>query len=461
MPTRKPLMPTPYPARVPTTSQARPPLRRAVLLMTGSSFLVPAAGVLTQPILAQALGAVGRGTLAAALAPAALAVSVATLGLPDALTYYLAKHPSVTRRALMGAAVLTLGVGVVCVLITIGALPFLSTGDPTLANLILLATVLTVPALVIGVFRGAATGRQMWSAVAGERLVNIVLRVIGFVTLLAFGRLSVMTAVLVSCLAPIVAGAVYWRLLLRPAVDDTEQPLGGRTVRLLLSYGNRVWLGSVASMLLARIGQILMAPLSSVEDLGYYSVATTVSDLPLIVALAISGAVFGVNSKARDAAQLTLTSRLTLLVNLVGCVLVGATAPFWIKPLFGAEFVGAIVPTVMLLASALLCIPGLLAATGVGAWGRPGLRSIGLGGTLVVNILVFVALVPPLGVIGACWTSMVSNVVLTGYMVMVASRVMGVPATDFFLLRVGDARRAWGEGLRLLGYLRRVPSGTR
>ncbi len=423
--------------------------------MTGSSFLVPAAGVLTQPILAQSLGAAGRGELAAALAPALLAVSVATLGLPDALTYYLAKDPSVTRRALLWTVLLTTVVGGLCLLITLAVLPFLSTGDATLGSLILLATALTVPAMVVGVLRGAATGRQMWNAVAGERLVNIVLRVVAFVALLMTGKLTVLTAVLVSCLSPIVAGIVYWRLFLPPAQEDSERPLDGGLFRLLLSYGNRVWLGSVASMLLARIGQILMAPLSSVEDLGYYSVASTVSDLPLIVALAIAGAVFGVNSMSKDAVRLILTARLTLLVNLMGSAILAVTAPLWIKPLFGAEFAGAVIPTVMLLGSAVVCIPGLMAATGIGVWGRPGLRSLGLALTLVVNVVLFVLLVPPMGVIGACWVSIASNVVMTGYMVLVASRIMRVPAADFVLLRPSDVRRAWTEGMRLARHLGR------
>ena len=439
---------------------APPPLRRAVLLMTASSFVVPAAGVLTQPILAQALGATGRGELAAALAPALLAVSVATLGLPDALTYYLAKHPRITRRAVLWTTLLSCAIGAVCVVVAVVALPFLSTGDADLGRLILLATALCIPALVVGVLRGAATGRQMWTEVAAERVVNVALRIVAFVALLLWGKLTVLAAVLVSCLSPIVAGVVYWRLLQRPPHDEAEQPLEGGALRLLVTYGNKVWLGSVASMLLARVGQILMAPLSSVEDLGLYSVASNVADLPLIVALAIAGAMFGVNSRSRDATRLTLTARLTLLLNLVGSVVMAGTAPWWIAPLFGAEFAGAVVPTAMLLASAVICIPGLMAATGIGAWGRPGLRSVGLGITLVVNVVAFVLLVPPLGVIGASWTSILCNVVLTTYMVVVASRLMQVSPWDFVLLRRSDVVRAWTETAGLAArVLRRSPRG--
>jgi O-antigen/teichoic acid export membrane protein len=440
-----------------TATQA--PLRRAVLLVTVSSFLVPAAGVLTQPVLARALGAAGRGELAAALAPAALTLAVATLGLPEALTYYLAKYPRLTRPALLRAGLVASILGILCLAGVYLAIPFLSTGDAGLGRLIVLGMALTIPALLVGVFRGAASGRQMWGAVAAERLVNTVLRVLGLGLLWAVGELDVLTAVLVSCFSPMVAGLVYVRLLLRPRDVDPEhhQPAGGPT-KLLLSYGSRVWFGSVASMLLARAGQLLMAPLSSVEDLGLFSVATTISDLPLIVALAIAGALHGVNSKSNDSTQVTTTARVTLLVGFVGCAVLGGTLPFWIKPLFGAEFGAATVPTLMLLVAALICIPGLMAATGVAAWGRPGRRSIGLCITLVTNIVVFVLLVPRLGVIGGCLTSIVSNLVLTTFMVIVASRVIKEPVSSFLLPRPSDVALAWREGRNLFAQaLSRLP----
>jgi O-antigen/teichoic acid export membrane protein len=432
-----------------TISEA-PPFRRAVLLVTASSFLVPAAGVLTQPILARALGVAGRGELAVALAAPTLALAVATLGLPEALVYYVAKHPRITRPALLLASLVAVGLGAVCVVATYLATPFLSANDPDLGSLIVLGMALTIPALIVGVFRGAASGRQMWGAVALERVINTTLRVIGLVLLLVVGELTVLTAVLVSCLSPVVAGVVYLRLLKRPPTDSTDPALDGGLPRLLLSYGSRVWFGAVASMLLARVSQLLMAPLSTVEDLGLYSVATTISDLPLIVAGTIAGALHGVNSKSNDSTQVTTTARVTLLVGFAGCVVLGSTLPLWIRPLFGEEFGAAIVPTLMLLLSALICIPGLMAASGIAAWGRPGRRSVGLGITLVTNVAVFVVLVPAFGVIGACWTSIISNVIMTSFMVVGASRVMSEPVPSFLRVRASDVTFAWREGTQLV-----------
>ena len=423
--------------------------------MTATSFLVPFAGLITAPVLARALGSAGRGELAAALAPSALMLAVATFGLPDAITYYLAKRPGSTRQAVLWGTAITIVLGFLCLGITWLALPFLSVGNTSLAENILLATAVTIPALAVGVFRGAATGRQMWRFVAIERLILTGLRVVCFVGLWAIDALTVFTAVLVNVILPIVAGVIYLALLAKPPQDQNDPDISDRVLFSILNYGSKVWLGSIASMLISRIAPLVMVPLSSVRDLGLYTVASTISDIALVVALGVQGALFGVNARSANANQLTATARLTTLAAIVGCIGIAATLPFWIEPLFGAEFKDATIPTIILLASAIICVPGLMASSGLSAWGRPGLRSIGLAITFVISLGSLVILVPLLGVYGATITNLISNTVLTGTMVLFASRVMGVPVSDFIVLRGRDFVRVWSELRRLVAAITR------
>ena len=208
-------------------------LRRAVVLMSGSSFLVPLAGVLTQPVLARALGATGRGEMMAAIAPAVLAGSVVTLGLPDALTYFTAKDPRITRRALVLAGGVSVALGIVAVFAVWAVLPVLSDGNARLGRLMLLAMILAIPTLVVGAVRGAAMGHQMWGAVATESIINTCLRVVVFVGLWITGDLTPLIAVLVTFLAPVVAAVVYAPLL-RAQRGVTAAP-GEAVLRPLLS----------------------------------------------------------------------------------------------------------------------------------------------------------------------------------------------------------------------------------
>lgn len=441
----------------PTTDneQKDPGFRRAVLLMTTTSFLVPLGGLVTAPIIARALGTDGRGEMAAALAPAALMLNVATIGLPDALTYFLAKRPSITRRALLWSSLATIVLGFAFLGVTWWALPFLSAGDSRLGELILFASACTIPALVVGVFRGAATGRQMWLTVAIERIVLTVLRVALFTAFWLFDILDVFAAVAISVAIPIVVGFVYLALLRRPP-DDEDQDLGDeRVVKPLLGYGMNVWFGSVASMLLNRLAPLLMVPLSTTVDLGLYTVASTIADTPLLVALAVQNTLFGVNSRTSDAKLVTDTSRLTLLLGFIGSALMAVTLPLWLAPLFGDEFADALWPTIMLLAAAVICIPSLMAASGLSAWGRPALRSLGLLLSVVVNVIAFVLTVPTWGVYGACWTSILTSAFMTAVMVGMASRVLGVSAWSFFAIGRADFARTWREVRLVLGRFRR------
>lgn len=412
--------------------------RRALVLMTASSLLVPLIGLATAPILAQALGPDGRGAAAAALAPNLLVVSVATIGLPEALTYHLAKRPHNSRVALLLSSGISAVLGALCLVATFFAASFLSAGDTDLAGLMLLGASLAIPALFVNLLRGAATGRQMWSAVAGERITNSMLRLIALGTLAILGDLTVLNAVLVSSLAPIVAGAAYWRLAFRPpfAIEgaDPDPPLA----RSLLSFGSRIWLGAVASMLMARLSQLLVTPLSDTVQLGLLVVAITISDVPFIFAQTIRDVVFGVDSAEADPRRLADTARMATLIALLGSIVLGSTLPLWITALFGSGFQDAIVPTWLLLASAVITIPGLIAGAGLAAGGRPGLRSVALVVALATNLVAMLLLVPLLGAVGAALAALIANVLSTTVGVAAVARLYSVPALPFFVPRPHD-----------------------
>jgi len=405
--------------------------------MSASSLLIPLAGVLVQPVLARALGAAGRGELAAAIAPATLAASVATLGLPDALTYLTAKHPQMTRRALTWTVMLTGSLGVGCFVIVSVALPFLSAGDPHLGMLIQVAMACAIPLFVVGGLRGAAMGHQMFSTVALERLISTLLRVSLFVAFWLLGILTPLIAVLLTYAPSYIAALVYIPLLARRHPGSSPWSFA-QTFRPLVSYGSRLWFGSVASMLLGRTSQLLMVPLSSVRELGLYTVAITVADLPFVVVMGIAAALHGVNSKSADPRQVATATRVTLLVGATGCLLLAASVPLWLGLLFGSAFEPAVIPTVLMLAASVIAIPGFIASAGLASSGRPGLRSTGYVLALVINVSTFVMLVPAYGVYGACWAGIITNVVLSTFMVGACVRVMSVPARDFIVPKRSD-----------------------
>ncbi|MGT2425251.1 oligosaccharide flippase family protein [Amnibacterium kyonggiense] len=427
-------------------------LKRAVTLMTLSSALVPVVGVLSAPIITHALGVNGRGALSVASAPNVLLAGVVTFGLPEAITFYTAKFPALWARAVLWSTALIIplcGLGIVAVYMLT---PFLTNHDAAIGPLVLIGSFLAIPLLLLSLVRGAATGLQMWGAVAFDRVLSGVFRLVLVVVLFASDHLTVLTALLATTAGPLIGVLAYGRLLAaaRSAIaSGTGQPVP--PISTVFRYGLHTWFGAVAGILLSRINQVLFAPLSTVDQLGLYVVAVTISDVPLITAIAIRDALFGVNSKRSDAAQLAVTTRTTIFIGLLGTIAIAVSLPLWIGRIFGTEFVAAVPTTQILLLSSLANIPAFLAAAGLAAWGRPGLRSTGLVVTLAVGVVLFLILVPPFGAVGAAWSAFISSVVSAAWMTAFAARVLHVSIRDLLIVRRSDLVLLWTQVRRRIG----------
>ena len=414
--------------------------QRGMVLVTASSMLVPVIGVITAPILTHSLGVAGRGAAGAAVAPGLLIIGVATLGLPQALTFHLAKRPHLTRHALAWATLLALGFAGLSLIGVAFARDFLAGGDQRLADLMLIATWLALPAIVVGLLRGAAAGRQLWTAMAIERSVSSVFRLCVLGALALLGKLDVTSAVVVMCLAPIVGGLTYVRLVFSPAPNArrADLPPSRGLVPDLLGFGLQVWLGSVAIELMGRLDQLLVTPLAGVEQLGLLIVATNVSDVPYIVSQTIREVTFGASSAEADLERLLATSRIATMLAAASALVLGGTLPLWIGFVFGRGFFAAIAPTWLLLVSSCLAVPGIIAGAGLDSAGRPALRSIALAVALVTNFVGLLLLAPRLGAVGAALAALSGTAISTLVITVAASRILGTAAHNFVVVRRSD-----------------------
>lgn len=436
------------PTTRPALREAGPPTARVRLArsigvtLVGNSF-APLAAFATAPILAHALGVDGRGALAAATAPFLLATTAATLGIPEALTYTIARSPSVVRRASRNGMLVLLTTGLLAVAAVLLAAPLLSAGDRGLAALMVLATVGLVPALCLGAARGVAAGLHRWDLVARERAVASLLRLAAIAGLAAAGHLTPLTATLTIALSPVLAGAAY--LPLRRVVWDGDArdgpgPGAAAPARAagLLHYGSRVWVGSLSGVLLARMDQLLMAPLAGTFELGLYAVAVNVGEVPLVVNSAVRDVVFSADAGDRSDGRLTTAARLSSVAVAVSALVLAATLPLWVEVVFGAEFAPAVPVAWVLLAAVALGMPGSVAGAALSARGRPGLRSASLLVASVVNVALVLVLVPAHGALGAAAATLAGSVLAGTLNVVLVRRHFGIPPLAFYGLRRAD-----------------------
>lgn len=396
--------------------------------------LLPLVALLTAPILARSLGVEGRGAVASATAPFLLLSAVAAFGLPEAMTHFVARRAVNVKRTGWAVMLLSVGLGILGLAGVALLSEWLSAGDPAHAWLIIIVTIPLPMYLALGVLRGIASGLQAWGCVAAEQGLFAVSRLIAILLLVFTGHLTVLTASFVLTLAPLMGASAYLPLCRRHSVAAVEQA----SLSAVLDYGGRTWIGAVSAVLLYRIDQVLMAPLSSAEQLGLYVVAVAIGELPVIVSLATRNVAFATESESESLDVLARLTRLNVLLTGGASVVLALLAP-WLVPLaFGRDFVGAVPVTLVMLAAAVVGAWGAVPGAGLAGRGRPGARSAALMAACIVNILLIVLLVAPFGAMGAAWATLGGSLVTSVLNLALMRRYFGARVVDFLLLRRSD-----------------------
>lgn len=425
-------------------------LVHAVLRNAVGNVAGPAAGLASAPVLAHAVGVDGRGTVAAVTAPLLLAAVVAGFGVPDATTYFVARSACSVQGIRRSAALLAaLTAAMASVAIVAGA-PALTDDRDSGRLLAVLAACTVVPSCVIGVLRAHAAGLGRWGRVSIERTAAPVLRLVAFLALDAADRLDVTTAAIVLTVTPIMAGVGYISLP-RGASGAPVQPAPAR--RILLGYGARAWVGTLAGAVVMRLDQVLMVPLASAAQLGVYAVAVTISELPLVATSAVREVLLTTDARRQDDEELARAARTAAAISAAAATVLCGTAPWWLPAVFGPAFGAALVPTVILSAAVVVGVPGSVAGAALSARGLPHLRSLSLCAAAVVGTAVLVALAPTSGAVGAAVATLVCNLVAGWLNVAHLIKRSTSGWRDFLLPTSGDvqALRAVVQRLRVRG----------
>jgi O-antigen/teichoic acid export membrane protein len=409
--------------------------RRDFVVSFASNGLGPVSILIVTPFLAHGLGVAGRGELAAATAPLSLGIALATLGMPEAVTY-LYSRASPGRNLVRHAVLAAMACGVVFAGVVTTLSPRLAAEVPGLAQLIVIATWAVVPSLAVSVARGLAAGVQAWRLILGERLIAALVRVCGIIALFATDTLDTFSAAIVMGSAYFVGGFAYLPLALLPKSNTSA------SFRTTLSYGSRIWLGSVAGILLSRIDQMLMVPLSGTQELGIYAVAVNASEAILIFNFAIREVVFSRQSSNFNAASLARAARVSTVLTAAAGGAMALLNPWLIPFIFGTDFSPAVPIAGLGILAVILGNPGSIAGAGLSALGRPGLRSASLGVAAVANIVLIFILVPIIGAWGAMIATAIGNLVSSGMNIVFLHVLFKIDWRGFYGFRRGDARLA-------------------
>lgn len=217
--------------------------------------------------------------------------------------------------------------------------------------------------------------------------------------------------------------------------------LDGALVREGLSFGLRTLPASAAMFLLFRSDLFLVRAYRSLEEVGVYSLATSLAVVFQLAARSVERA-FAPRVMARDAAGARLlTPRVTrgFLVVMTPLAALAGAAGFVVIPLvFGEAFRGAATIFALFLPGMLVANIGVLINGDLLSRGHPSAGSMTAVACLALNVALNLVWIPRFGLVGAACASIVAYAGYGVFLAMLYRKLSGVSLRELFVPTSSD-----------------------
>ncbi|WP_321382459.1 oligosaccharide flippase family protein [Rhizobium sp.] len=402
------------------------PLMRSLIAYAA----MPAAGLITAPILAHALGATGRGQLAGILQPMTLAASLAALGVPSAVTYFIGRqYPAdkVIRLAVIISLIMTFFVGVALFFYSAKIAEQLNTNR----GLMLMIWAAFLPSALISIRRGHIQGLRRYGALDLERMLASGFRVGAIVLLWIIGVKSVIAFAAIYMIAGLGASAVLRLPRGADALMRQSSGIGqGFTGRSFLSYAMLSAFGTIAAAMSARLDQAIMPAIVAANDLGYYSVAVTVAEVPAIITTVLTRNVLAEVAGGIHRGAVIRSILLGGLAQVALTIAIILALPSVVPIVFGSDFAPAVELIRILLLGTFIGYWANIVATYLGGLGMPGYNSLGQAAAALTTILLFWAAWHSMDAVTAAWISVWSQAAALATAIVLVIRIRAQRQSD-------------------------------
>lgn len=383
-------------------------LLRQIASSSVGNMALPLSALVTGPLLARALAPEGRGLMVTLLAPISLANLMFTLGVPDSMTYHVAKGNLKGRNAVKIGLTGGIVCGVIASAVMLLATPYLLRKLPQyLPEMHLL--ILTLPvSLGFASLRGIVQGRHQFGVIRNERFIGVLFRLSLLAAFVLGGLLNPVNATWISVLSAIAGSGILIPTLCRFSREPSSGACGVRVAK----YASATAVGTLGGLLVVRLDQTLMISLTTHAQLGYYAVAASLADVPLTVVAGIRDVSFTFVAEHGDPRLAARLCRVTLLLIGLVCLAVGLLSPKIIPLLFGQEFRPSIRMVQILLFGTVASTVTAILGAGLMSMGKPWILSrIQFSGAALTAALLFM-FVPHGGGLAASWVTSITYTTL-------------------------------------------------
>ena len=249
----------------------------------------------------------------------------------------------------------------------------------------------------------------------------------------------------ISC--AVFAYLISWILIFIAALYKSNQIIdfslkyNSEISKTAIKFGVKTHIANLAQFLNYRLDVFIIAMYLPPESVGYYAVATLISERLWTIPNSIGIVLFPkVSSTSNENANLITAQVARNTLFLVTClVIIIATASYpIIDYLFGDEFIPAVKPMLFLLPGITTLSVSKIFAADLSGRGRPQYATYASMSSLISNVFLNLILIPRLGIGGAAIASSISYTIASIILFLAFINVSRIPWKDTLFLKSSD-----------------------
>lgn len=400
--------------------------RSAVISSILSGFALQTALMVSGVLAAQILGQEGRGQLALLILLPTILVQVGDVGLPVAITYFVARarpHAANVVAATFSAVVFQ--VVLLSALHLVIAYLLFSSGDTEIRVTGYFLVALIPAELVQRYGLAIVQGQQHYRMLNLLRVLPSFLYAL-FLIGIFFLEVDALGLIALTFMASRVFTGAITILFVRRNLPRRDRALSIAR-RPIIGYGLKSFLGSFSAKETLRLDQAIIGLFLSPAALGLYVVATAFTNLPSFVAKSIGLVAYPRIASGRDSSHGRRPLWRYFWLNLVGVLLIvivlGMSAEWLVPFFFGSEFSDAVSITRILLISAMFTSARRVLTEGLRGEGRPGAGSAAESVSWITLLPSLTVLTPQWGLEGVGFSLVVSSAISLAFLIGLAVRL--------------------------------------
>ena len=404
-----------------------------------SNILAIVSALLIDIVLSRQLGPEGRGLYASILVVPLIVTSFVMLGIRRSAVYHLGKKIFDADRTVSGILSLLIITSILAVLIS--GIAFLILLPKGLTWIMAILALMSIPVKLILVYSGGIyIGNEDFKRSNLQVWLPLVYDLLGILLFVALLKWSVSGALLALFLANLLVSVMSLRYLsktFRIRISWDKEVISG-LAKIGITYAVAV----VIMQLNYRVDILLLQELSTMKEVGYYSLGVAISDklwqLPSAIGLVVMSRSANVDDTGRLDRDVAKLVRVSFLIVLLSAIVLWVLIPYLLPLFYGIKFTPSIgVVRLMLPGIIMFVIVRILSGRFAGS-GQPKLL-IGLFvPVLLVNIILNLFWIPEYGSLGAAMATNVSYTLGAIGMLILFSVKMKIPFTELIIYRRSD-----------------------